>query len=80
MNVQVLHLTLKLVHDSRDLLQVHGVQSFIQSFGHLGHVLGHLKNAEHSRTVNVLQLEDGTNRLFTFKDYRTSKEVPHSKL
>lgn len=42
-NVQVLDLTFKLVHDRWDLLQVHGAQSLVQSLGHLTHTFGHLR-------------------------------------
>lgn len=41
-NVKVLYLTFKLIHDCRHLLEVHRVKSFVQSFGHLTHVFGHL--------------------------------------
>lgn len=41
-DIQVLNLGFKLVHDSRDFLEVHAVQSFVQGLGDLAHIFGHL--------------------------------------
>lgn len=41
-NIEALDLTLKLVHDCRDLLEIHGFQSFVQGLCHLAHIFADL--------------------------------------
>ncbi len=42
MDIEVLDLAFKLIHDCGDLLEIHIRQGFVQSLGHLAHVFGHL--------------------------------------
>lgn len=50
-NIEVLYLSFKLIHDSRDFLEIHGAQSFVQGFGHLTHVFSHLGKKYDTLTV-----------------------------
>lgn len=53
-DVKVLNLAFKLIHDCRDLLEVHRAQSFVQCLGHLTHAFSHLmKKKQKDKTRNV---------------------------
>lgn len=43
-DVKVLDLGLKFIHNGRDFLQVHGLQGFVQGLGHLTHAFSDLHN------------------------------------
>lgn len=67
-DVEVLNLALKLIHDRRDLLEVHGVQSFVQGLGHLTHVFGDLM----IKRRHLKYLSHSGNTLFFFFNFRPS--------
>lgn len=54
MDIEVLDLAFKLIHDCRDLLEIHGVQSFVQRLGDLTHAFGHLLESKEKAFVTYV--------------------------